>query len=223
VFTHDSIGVGEDGPTHEPIEQIAGLRAIPGLTVIRPADPNETAEAWAFAASHNGPTLLAMTRQNVPHLDRSAAIDAAVTKGGYILRDADGGKPDVILIGTGSEVGLCVKAQEKLNGYGIKARVVSLPSWELFERQDAAYREKVLPKAIRKRVTVEAGATFGWQKWAGDEGIIIGIDHYGASAPGADVLQHFGFTVEHVTSAALSVMGRNEEAAKEYGGVEGQS
>ena len=138
VFTHDSIGVGEDGPTHEPIEQLAGLRAIPGLTVIRPADPNETAEAWAFAVQHKGPTLLAMTRQNVPHLDRSAAVEPAVAKGGYILRDADGGKPDVILIGTGSEVALCVKAQEKLKGYGIQARVVSLPSWELFETQDGS-------------------------------------------------------------------------------------
>ncbi len=221
VFTHDSIGVGEDGPTHEPIEQLAGLRAIPGLTVIRPADPNETAEAWAFAVQHDGPTLLAMTRQNVPHLDRSRAVDAAVAKGGYILRDAAGNfgaTPDVILIGTGSEVALCLKAQEKLAGYGIHARVVSLPSWELFEKQDPDYREKVLPKSIRKRVTVEAGSTFGWRKWAGDEGITIGIDRYGLSAPGAEVLEHFGFTVEHVTSAALRLMGREDEARKEFGG-----
>ena len=218
VFTHDSIGVGEDGPTHEPIEQLAGLRAIPGLTVIRPADPNETSEAWAFAASHNGPTLLAMTRQNVPHLDRSAAVEPGVVRGGYILRDAEGGKPEVILIGTGSEVGLCSQAQEKLKGYGIRVRVVSLPSWELFAKQDAAYRESVIPKSVKKRVTVEAGATFGWHKFAGDEGIIIGIDHYGASAPGAEVLAHFGFTTEHVTSAALRLMGREEEARKEYAG-----
>jgi transketolase len=218
VFTHDSIGVGEDGPTHEPIEQLAGLRAVPGLTVIRPADPNETAEAWAFAASHNGPTLLAMTRQNVPHLDRSASVEPGVAKGGYILRDADGGKPDVILIGTGSEVALCSKAQEKLKSYGIQARVVSLPSWEIFAKQDAAYRESVIPSGVKKRVTVEAGATFGWHKFAGDEGISIGIDRYGASAPGAEVLAYFGFTVEHVTSAALRLMGRNDEAAKEYGG-----
>jgi len=218
VFTHDSIGVGEDGPTHEPIEQLAGLRAIPGLTVIRPADPNETSEAWAFAASHNGPTLLAMTRQNVPHLDRSAAVEPGVVRGGYILRDAEGGKPEVILIGTGSEVGLCSQAQEKLKGYGIRVRVVSLPSWELFAKQDAAYRESVIPQSVKKRVTVEAGATFGWHKFAGDEGIIIGIDHYGASAPGAEVLAHFGFTTEHVTSAALRLMGREEEARKEYAG-----
>ena len=219
VFTHDSIGVGEDGPTHEPIEQLAGLRAIPGLTVIRPADPNETAEAWAFAVQHNGPTLLAMTRQNVPHLDRSTAVDPGVAKGGYILRDAEGGKPDVILIGTGSELSLCVKAQEKLQGYGIRARVVSLPSWELFAKQDDAYREKVLPKGGRKRVTVEAGATLGWHKWAGDEGIVIGIDRFGGSAPGGELMQYFGFTPEHVTSAALRLMGRNDEASKEYDGA----
>jgi transketolase len=218
VFTHDSIGVGEDGPTHEPVEQLAGLRAVPGLTVIRPADPNETAEAWAFAVSHNGPTLLAMTRQNVPHLDRSQAVEPAVAKGGYILRDAEGGAPDVILIATGSEVALCVKAQEKLKGYGVKARVVSLPSWELFANEDAAYRESVLPAGLKKRVTVEAGATFGWREWAGDEGVIIGIDRYGASAPGGEVMKHFGFTPEHVTSAALGLMGREEEAAKEYAG-----
>jgi transketolase len=218
VFTHDSIGVGEDGPTHEPVEQLAGLRAIPGLVVLRPADGNETSEAWAFAAQRNGPSLLALTRQNVPHLDRSRSISAGVAKGGYILSEPEGGAPEVLLIGTGSEVGLCVKAQEKLNGYGIRARVVSLPSWELFGQQDEAYRESVLPKAIRKRVTVEAGATFGWHTWAGDEGISIGQDGYGASAPGADVLKHFGFTAEHVTSAALTLCGRAEEAAREFGG-----
>jgi transketolase len=218
VFTHDSIGVGEDGPTHEPIEQLAGLRAIPGLVVIRPADPNETAEAWAFAVTHNGPTLLAMTRQNVPHLDRSQAVEPGVARGGYILGDAEGGAPDVILIGTGSEVGLCVKAQEKLKGYGVKARVVSLPSWELFEKQDAAYRESVLPAAIKKRVTVEAGASLGWHKWAGDEGIVIGIDRFGGSAPGGELMQYFGFTPEHVTAAALHLLDRNDEASKEYAG-----
>ena len=219
VFTHDSIGVGEDGPTHEPVEQIAGLRAIPGLTLIRPADATETAEAWAFALQHDGPTTFALTRQNVPHLDRSrAAQGGGVAKGGYILSEADGGSPDLILIGTGSEVALCTAAQEKLQGYGIKARVVSLPAWNLFSAQDDSYRESVLPKAIKKRVTVEAGSTFGWERWAGDEGIMIGIDHYGASAPGDVIMREFGFTVEHVTSAALRLMGRNEEASKEYGG-----
>jgi transketolase len=218
VFTHDSIGVGEDGPTHEPVEQIAGLRAIPGLTVIRPADATETAEAWAFALQHDGPTAFALTRQNLDHLDRSKATDAGVAKGAYILSEAEGGKPDVILIGTGSEVALCTKAQEKLKGYGIHARVVSLPAWNLFSAQDEAYREKVLPKANKKRVTVEAGTTFGWERWAGDEGIMIGIDRFGASAPGDVCMREFGFTVEHVTSAALKLMGRNEEASKEYGG-----
>jgi transketolase len=217
VFTHDSVGVGEDGPTHEPIEQLAGLRAIPGLIVIRPADANETAEAWAFAVQHNGPTLFALTRQNVPHLDRSRAKDPGVAKGAYILADADGGAPDLILIGTGSETALCAKAQEKLKGYGVKARVVSMPSWELFNAQDEEYRESVLPKAIKKRVTVEAGSPMGWRQFAGDDGTIIGLNHYGASAPGEEIMKHFGFTAEHVTSAALRLIGRNSEADKEYG------
>lgn len=218
VFTHDSIGVGEDGPTHEPIEQLAGLRAIPGLSVIRPADANETAEAWAAAIKHNGPTLFALTRQNVPHLDRSNAKDASAARGAYILAEAEGGKPDVILIGSGSETALCVKAQEKLKGYGVKARVVSMPSWNLFEAQDESYRESVLPQAIRKRVTVEAGSPQGWQRFATDEGTVVGIDHYGASATGEEIFKHFGFTSEHVTSAALRLLGRNAEADKEYGG-----
>jgi len=217
VFTHDSIAVGEDGPTHEPVEQLAGLRAIPGLTVIRPADATETAEAWAFAVEHHGPTLFALTRQNVPHLDRKSAVDPGVARGAYILAEAEGGVTDIILIGTGSEVALCVKAQEKLKSYNVRARVVSMPSWNLFEAQDAAYRDRVLPPAIRKRVTVEAASSFGWQRFAAD-GIVIGIDHFGASAPGEEVLKNFGFTAEHVTAAALRVMGRHEEASKEYGG-----
>jgi transketolase len=218
VFTHDSVGVGEDGPTHEPIEQLAGLRAIPGLSVIRPADANETAEAWTAALDHNGPTLFALTRQNVPHLDRTNAKDASAAKGAYILSEAEGGKPDVILIGSGSETALCVKAQEKLKGYGVKARVVSMPSWNLFDAQDESYRESVLPQGIRKRVTVEAGSPQGWHRFATDEGTVIGIDHYGASAPGEEIFKHFGFTSEHVTSAALRLLGKNTEADKEYGG-----
>ena len=213
VFTHDSIGVGEDGPTHEPVEQLAGLRAIPGLTVLRPADPTETAEAWAFAAEHNGPSVIVLTRQNVPHLDRTNAQNAGAARGGYILAEAPGGAPDVILIGTGSEVSLCVQAREKLQSQGVMARVVSLPSWELFEKQDASYRDSVLPKAIRKRVTVEAGATMGWSRFAGDEGVIIGLDRYGASAPGGELLQHFGFTAERVAAAALGLLGRGGETA----------
>ncbi|MBV9405971.1 MAG: transketolase, partial [Acidobacteriaceae bacterium] len=218
VFTHDSVAVGEDGPTHEPIEQIAGLRAIPGLNVMRPADATETAQSWAVAIEHNGPTLFALTRQNVPHLDRSKAKDIDVAKGAYILAEAAGGSPEVILIGSGSEVALCMKAQEKLTEYGVKARVVSMPSWYLFEKQDAAYRESVLPNGVKKRVTVEAAATYGWARWAGDEGTIIGIDHYGASAPGAEIMKNFGFTAEHVTAAALRLLGRNQEADKEFGG-----
>jgi transketolase len=216
VFTHDSIGVGEDGPTHEPIEQLAGLRAIPGLTVIRPADATETVEAWAFAVQHEGPTLFALTRQTVPHLDRTRAKEPGIARGAYILSEADGGSPEVILIGSGSEVALCVKAQEKLKGHGVHARVVSMPCWNLFVDQTEAYRESVLPKVIRKRVTVEAASTFGWHQWAGDEGTMIGIDHYGASAPGDELMNRFGFTAEHVTSAALRLLGRSKEADQEY-------
>ena len=213
VFTHDSIGVGEDGPTHEPIEQLAGLRAIPGLNVMRPADATETAESWVAALRHDGPTLFALTRQAVPNLNRATAKGGA-DKGGYILSEAEGGAPEVILIGSGSEVSLCVKAQEKLKGYGVRARVVSLPSWYLFEAQDAAYRESVLPNALRKRVAVEAGSSFGWAHWAGSDGAIIAIDHYGASAPGDTIMKNFGFTAENVTAAALRQLGRNADADK---------
>jgi transketolase len=214
VFTHDSIGVGEDGPTHEPIEQIAGLRAIPGLTLIRPADATEAAEAWSFALQHPGPTLFAMTRQNLPQLDRSRAVNGGVAKGGYILSEVDGGAPEAILIGTGSEVSLCMQAQAKLAEYGIKARVVSLPSWNLFEAQDVAYRESVIPKAVTKRVTVEAGCRLGWDRYAGPDGTMIGIDHYGASAPGEIVMKNFGFTAPQVTAAALRLFGRTADADK---------
>ncbi|MBV8732175.1 MAG: transketolase, partial [Acidobacteriia bacterium] len=217
VFTHDSIAVGEDGPTHEPVEHLSSLRAIPGLTVLRPADATETAEAWRVAIELKGPSLFALTRQHLPHLDRSNARDAGVAKGAYVLSEAQGGPAEVILIGTGSEVALCIKAQEKLKEYGVRARVVSMPSWELFEAQPESYREGVLPQAVRKRVTVEAASPMGWRKWAGDEGAIIGIDRYGASAPGEEVLKHLGFTMEHVVSAALRLLGREREADEEYG------
>jgi transketolase len=206
VFTHDSIALGEDGPTHQPIEHLAALRAVPKLTVIRPADANETAEAWAFAVEHDGPTLFALTRQVVPHLDRARAKDPGVARGAYILSEAEGGAPDAILIGTGSEVSLCVKAQEMLKAKGVRARVVSMPSWNLFEAQDDAYRESVLPAGVKKRVTIEAGSSMGWRRWAGDEGIIIGVDRYGASAPGGEVLKHLGFTAENVAAAALNLV-----------------
>jgi len=217
VFTHDSIGLGEDGPTHQPIEHLAGLRALPGLTVIRPADPNEAVEAWAFAVQHNGPTLLVLTRQTVAHLDRGGARNPGVARGAYVLADAESGSPDVILIGTGSEVGLCVQAREKLKKFGVKARVVSMPSWSLFEAQEESYRESVLPRGIRKRVTVEAASPLGWHRWAGDEGSVIGVERFGASAPGQDVLAHLGFTAEHVTATALRLLGKNNEADREYG------
>jgi len=206
IFTHDSVGIGEDGPTHEPVEQLAGLRAIPGLIVIRPADANETAEAYRVAMQHEGPVLLAFTRQNVPHITQQPDV----AKGAYVLGDT--GPADVLLIGTGSEVALCVKAQEKLKEFGVRSRVVSMPSWELFLRQTPAYRDQILPPDIRKRVCVETAASMGWHRWAGDEGKIIAIDRYGASAPGDQVLKKFGFTVERVTATALRLLGKITEA-----------
>ena len=209
VFTHDSIAVGEDGPTHEPVEHLAGLRAIPGLTVIRPADATETAEAWSFAVQHEGPTLLALTRQNLPHLDRSNAAEPNAAKGAYIISEADGGSPQIILIGTGSEVSLCMKTQQALKAQGVKARVVSMPCWSLFEAQPAAYQESVLPRGVRRRVTVEAGSTFGWHRWAGDEGVSIGVDRFGASAPGEVVMKNLGFTEENVVATALRLFAQH--------------
>jgi len=216
IFTHDSIGLGEDGPTHQPVEQLATLRATPGLTLIRPADPNETTEAWAVAIRNNGPTVLVFTRETVPHLDRSKAKDPGVARGAYVLAEADGGSPDVILIGTGSEVNLSMTAREKLKGLGVKARVVSMPCWSLFEAQDESYRESVLPGNIKKRVTIEAGSPLGWRRWAGDEGAVIGLERFGASAPGQEVFEHLGFTADHVVAEALRILGRNSEADKQY-------
>ena len=217
VFTHDSIGLGEDGPTHQPIEHLAGLRAIPGLTVIRPADANETAEAWAVAVQNSGPTLLVLTRQTVPHLDRGEAKNPGVARGAYILADAEGGAPEMILIGTGSEVGLCMQARLKLKSLGVKARVVSMPSWSLSDAQDESYRESVLPRGIKKRVTVEAGSPIGWHRWAGDEGSVMGVERFGASAPGQDVLTHLGFTADHVAASALRLLARYKEADSNFG------
>ncbi len=205
VMTHDSIGQGEDGPTHQPIETIASLRAIPNLTVVRPADGNEVSGAYKVAiekAKENNPTLLVFTRQGVPNLKGSSMEKAA--KGAYTLVDCDG-TPDIILIGTGSEVQLCVGAAEKLSGK--KVRVVSMPSWELFEEQDAAYKESVLPKAVTKRVSVEAAASFGWHKYVGTEGATVSIDRFGASAPGATVMDKFGFNVDNVVATAKKVLG----------------
>lgn len=202
VMTHDSIALGEDGPTHQPVETIASLRAIPQLTVMRPADGTETSGAYKVAvenASQNRPTLIALSRQNVPNLAGSSI--EGVAKGAYTVIDCDG-TPDLILIGTGTEVGLCVKAAEQLASEGKKVRVVSMPSWELFEAQDAAYKESVLPKAVTKRLAVEAGISMGWCKYVGAEGASISVDRFGASAPGGVCMEKFGFTVDNVVAKA---------------------
>jgi transketolase len=205
VFTHDSIGVGEDGPTHQPIEQLASLRAIPGLIVLRPCDANEVTEAWrvVMGLTHE-PAVLALTRQPIPTLDRTKYAAASnLSKGGYVLADAvPNATPEVILIGTGSEVQWCVAAYEKLAAEGVKARVVSLPSWELFEKQTVEYRNSVLPPAVTARVTVEMGSVFGWERYAGVSGKMIGMHTFGASAPLKDLLPHFGFTADKVYAAA---------------------
>ncbi len=204
VFTHDSIGVGEDGPTHQPIEQLASLRAIPGLITIRPCDANETAEAWKVALqSKTQPIALALTRQALPTLDRTKFASATnLAKGGYVLAEASGGQPQLILIGTGSEVSLCLTAREKLEAEGIHTRVVSLPSWELFEKQPQSWRDSVLPADCRARVAVEMGTTFGWKQYVGDHGAVVGMTTFGASAPLADLQKKFGFTVENVVAVA---------------------
>ena len=210
VWTHDSVGLGEDGPTHQPVEHVAALRAMPGLWVMRPADANETAAAWAVAvARHDGPVALALTRQKVPTLPTTAERAAAgVARGGYIVHDEPAGEggPDLVFVATGSEVSLAVTAAQALAADGIRARVVSLPCWELFEQQSTAYRESVLPASAGRRVTVEAGVTLGWDRWAGDEGAIVGIDRFGASAPGPEVLRRFGFTPERLVEVGRAVV-----------------
>jgi transketolase len=204
IFTHDSIGVGEDGPTHQPIEQLAALRAMPNLIVLRPGDANEVVEAWKIIAQlQHQPAALVLTRQNLPTFDRTKYAAASGTaKGAYVLADAPGGKPDVILIGTGSEVSLCVEAYEKLKAEGISARVVSMPSQEIFERQDKSYKESVLPPSVTARVSVEMAATFGWERYVGLKGRKIGMHRFGASAPLKDLLKFFGFTADAVVEEA---------------------
>ena len=207
VFTHDSVGLGEDGPTHQPIAHVMSLRAIPDLTVIRPADANETAEGWKFAIEHNGPVAFAFTRQGVPTFDRSkVAPVSGLRKGAYTLSDSDG-TPDLILIGTGSEVQHVQSAAETLREEGTKVRVVSMPSWELFEEQPADYRNQVLPPDVTKRISMEAGVTLGWERYVGLQGRALGIDRFGASAPGATALERFGFTAEHVLETARVMLG----------------
>jgi transketolase len=212
VYTHDSIGVGEDGPTHQPVEQLVALRSIPGLITLRPADANETAEAWRVAIGlKNHPVCLVLTRQPLPTLDRKRYASAAgLARGAYVLADAANGDPAVILIGTGSEVSLCVEAAEKLKADGIAARVVSMPSWELFERQDRTYRDKVLPPHFTARVSVEMGSVIGWDRYAGVAGAKIGMHSFGSSAPLKDLLVKFGFTPAHVVAAAKEQIAKSE-------------
>jgi transketolase len=204
IFTHDSIGLGEDGPTHQPIEQLASLRAMPNLIVLRPGDANEVTEAWKIIMGlRHQPAALVLTRQALPTLDRTKyAAASGVAKGAYVLADARGGAPDVILMGTGSELALCVDAYEKLQTEGIRARVVSMPSWEIFEQQDSVYKESVLPAKVTARVSVEMASTFGWERYVGPKGRMIGMHRFGASAPLKDLLKYFGFTVDAVVAQA---------------------
>jgi len=208
VMTHDSIGLGEDGPTHQPIEHLASLRAMPSVQVLRPADANEVAWAWKAALEYtDGPSLLVLTRQSVPVYERADSNAASLTaKGGYILSDSEKEQPDAILLATGSEVELVMQAKIKLADQDIDARVVSLPSWELFRQQDDAYKQQVLPQEVRTRVSIEAGATQGWREWVGEEGTIIGIDHFGASAPYKEIYQKFGLTTDRVVEEVKKLM-----------------
>jgi transketolase len=209
IYTHDSIGLGEDGTTHQPVEQLISLRSIPNITLIRPADANETSQAWRVALEHKGgPVVLVLTRQGLPVIDQQKYGKAsALEKGAYILSDAE--QPELILIGTGSEVSLVIAAQSKLREEGISARVVSMPSWELFEKQDDAYKESVFPASLKRRLAVEAGSPLGWHKYVTDEGDVLGMNTYGESAPAADLYQEFGFTVNQVVDRAKHLLVKN--------------
>jgi len=209
VFTHDSIALGEDGPTHQPVEQLAGLRSVPRMIVLRPGDANETAVAWRVAAETKGrPVSLALSRQNVPTLDRTQYASAdGVRHGAYVLKDCEGA-PQLILIGTGAETGLCVQAAQKLSGEGVKVRVVSMPSWELFAAQDQSYRDSVLPPDVHARLAVEAGVSQGWDRWIGERGDALCVDRFGASAPGGEMLKQYGFTVDNVVARARALLNR---------------
>jgi transketolase len=212
IYTHDSISLGEDGPTHQPVEQLAGLRAMPGLVLLRPADANEVVEAWKviMQLTHQ-PVALVLTRQALPTLDRTKYGSATgVAKGAYVLVDAPDGKPDVILLATGSEVSLCISAHEQLTSAGVKVRVVSMPSWDIFEKQTDGYKNQVLPPTVKARVSVEEAATLGWDRYVGPSGKIIGMHSFGASAPAKDVQKKFGFTVEHVVEAAREAIAQSK-------------
>ena len=206
VLTHDSIGLGEDGPTHQPVEHLASLRAMPNVTILRPADANETSHAWKAALENQtGPTLLVLTRQNLPTLSRNESNKAElVQKGAYIYSESEGDTPDAILIGTGSELQYAIEAKSLLKEEGVDARVVSMPSWELFEKQDTDYKEKVLPALVTNRVSIEAGSTFGWQRYVGEKGTSVGINSFGESAPYEELYKHFGITTDAVVEAVLA-------------------
>ena len=209
IFTHDSIGVGEDGPTHQPIEHLISMRAIPGLIVLRPGDGNEVAEAWkVIMHKKHEPVVLVLSRQNMPTLDRTRFAPASgVAKGAYVLIDPPNGhRPDIILMATGTEVGLAVEAYEKLTAEGVNARVVSMPSWELFDHQDAAYRNSVLPHNIKARISIEMSSTMGWHRYVGDEGVIIGMKTFGASAPLKELAKKFGFHTEGIIASAHEML-----------------
>lgn len=208
IFTHDSIGVGEDGPTHQPVEHLASLRAIPGLVTIRPADANEVAEAWrVIMAMHHEPAALVLSRQPLPTLDRGRHAPASgLARGAYVLADAGGGDPEVLLLASGSEVALCVAAHEELTGQGIRSRVVSMPSWELFDRQPQAYRDQVLPPQVTARVSVEQASTLGWDRWVGPNGRMVGMHTFGASAPLKALQRRFGFTPDNVVATARALV-----------------
>lgn len=208
VFTHDSIGLGEDGPTHQPIEHLAALRATPNVTVLRPADANETAYCWKAAIENSdGPSIMVLTRQNLPTLDRSVYGKASGTeKGAYILKEAPGGTPDLILMASGSEVEIIITAAQTLEDKGVATRVVSMPSWELFDKQDDTYKEKVFPKSVKNRISIEAASPMGWQKYTGSEGIVMGIDRFGESAPFEQVYEHLGLTAEKVVENGLALV-----------------
>jgi transketolase len=219
IFTHDSIGVGEDGPTHQPVEQLVSLRAIPGLLVFRPADANEVAETWRYVMQlTHEPAVLILSRQALPTVDRSTAAPASqVAKGAYVLMDADGGEPDLILIATGSEVGLALDARERLAADGIRARVVSMPCSELFDRQPQAYRDEVLPRDVRARVAIEQASTLGWDRYVGDGGAVVGMHTFGASAPLKQLVRKFGFTPEAVVGVAHDVVTAARTSRKDRG------
>jgi transketolase len=212
IFTHDSVGLGEDGPTHQPIEQIFGLRSVPNLTCIRPCDQNEVVEAWRIALKNqDGPTCILLTRQPLPVLDRNKYAPAvSLQRGAYILSDRGDGNPDVLLMSTGSEVHVVLEAQKQLAEQGVWARVVAMPSWEIFMKQTRSYRESVLPPTVKARVAIEAGSTLGWERWVGTDGAVIGLDHFGASAPWKTLYQEFGLTAENVAKTAVEVIQRVE-------------